>query len=183
MRVTKLLSVSVTLWAVVVGADSASAGSGPIVTPSIRVVPPTIKPPLIKPVTSSIKPVTPSITPKVWMPPIRGQATSLQPSIKPLQSIKSQTSQGHRRHAGGRGSPSGDVGAGSPPSGDASPSGASGAGSPPPKEGTEFSFGAGSPADAAGGGNDGGRPARNFAPPASYNSRTACGRYPYPACQ
>ena len=35
MRATKLLSVSVTLWAVVVGADGASAG-GPGLLPSIR---------------------------------------------------------------------------------------------------------------------------------------------------
>src|SRR5262245_28874628 len=75
MRVTKLLSVSVTLWAVVVGANSASAGGGPIVTPSIKIVPPSIKPP-------SIKPVTPSIKPVVGTSYIRGSSTVLQPSVK-----------------------------------------------------------------------------------------------------
>ena len=161
MRVMKLLSVSVTLWAVVVGADSATAG-GPIVTPSIRIVPPSIKPPSIKPVTPSIKP--PTIKPVVGTSYIRGSSTVLQPSVKFRQTTTTNWNSGITNsipHAGPTAVPSlhynreagGRVWTSDSASGVYSP--------------------------------DNGRapPARNYAPPTSYNSKTACGRYPYPACQ
>ena len=77
MRATKLFSVSLTLWAVVVGADSASAGNAlPIVTPQIKPVltTPKVGTPVIRPTSSPIKSLgltTSSINPRELADPRR----------------------------------------------------------------------------------------------------------------
>ena len=68
MRATKLLSVSVTLWAVVVGADSASAHGVnlPIVRPSISITPP--RPTIVTPPRQTMS--LPLSNPRVQINPV-----------------------------------------------------------------------------------------------------------------
>ena len=170
MRATKLLCVSVTLWAVVVGADSASAG-GPSVTPPVRLTPSlplSIKPGQIKPVGVG------GSLPTGFNSQVinRAGGSKTEGALGPTGSFRQQKfdpgvtglGSGYSPNAGNAGGTSGGGGAG----------GTSAGGGP----GTRFQG-----TDAAEGGSGGARPARNYATDSFYNSKTACGRYPYPACK
>jgi len=173
MRVTKLLSVSVTLWAVVVGADSASAGgvNVPIVRPSVTIKP-IITPPRINPGTTggtvccAIKNGGGTV---VLGNPAGGKARGSGAGFVGTPNFGKTTGATYF----GSGDP---VSSSSPATG--------GAGSPSNAGGTTLVIRrTGGVTDRGGEGSGDARPARNYAPPASNNSRTACGRYPYPACQ
>lgn len=186
MRATKLLSVSVTLWAVVVRADSASAGgvNVPIVRPSIKIVTPSIKPVItpIKPVVTPIKPALtltkPALTTKMVTPTRGGKTSKLgiqggktsKLGIQNANPVGSPPPQ-HSLKLGGAGTPPGN--------GNGSAAGLYRDVGIPLNYGDAPAGGS----NAARGGSGGAGPPRNYAPPASYNSKTACGRYPYPACQ
>jgi hypothetical protein len=167
MRATKLLSVSVALWAVVAGADSASAGgvNVPIVTPSI-------KPPVLTPRvgTPSIK-LTPNVrtsrTPIVQKVPGGAVGTGL--TGKPTGAGSYTAPPWYNNYSNNPPSYNPLIGAGLP-SGGRDPASAQATFTPPHN-------------DPAGGGSGGARPARNYSPPTSYNNKTACGHYPYPACK
>jgi len=185
MRATKLLCVSVTLWAVVVGADSASAG-GPSVTPPVRLTPSlplSIKPGQIKPVgVGGSLPTGFNSGARINQPvgvggslPTgfnsqvinRAGGSKTEGALGPTGSFRQQKfdpgvtglGSGYSPNAGNAGGTSGGGGAGGGP-------------------GTRFQG-----TDAAEGGSGGARPARNYATDSFYNSKTACGRYPYPACK
>jgi hypothetical protein len=171
MRATKLLSVSVALWAVVVGADGASAGgvNVPIVRPSVTIKP-IITPPRIKPGTTGGTVCCVIKNNGGWTVLLGGG--------------NGQATQSHHHHqAGGTlqvwGTTNGQPTTYSQPAtgGAGSPSGGAAAGTNLVIRRT------GGVTDVGGEGSGEARPARNYAPPASYNSKTACGRYPYPACQ
>ena len=205
MRATKLLSVSVALWAVVVGADSASAGGNlPIVTPQIKpvLITPKVGTPVIRPTSSPIKSLgstTSLINPRLTTssPSLRfnhhiynsqgGGPSNIHINVNPSKAVgagvAAQAGAALRQGSGNSGKAVLNMQPGMflPGTGNYQTDSYAFTPPPPPPPGAptlQRVSGA-----AAGGGSGGGRPARNYAPPTSYNSKTACGRYPYPACQ
>jgi uncharacterized membrane protein YgcG len=169
MGATKLLSVSVTLWAVVVGANSASAGGTlPIVTP--------IKPALA-PIKPALTPIKPALTPNVGTAQSKTSVDAVSHRLVPDKAIRGNKPK-HTYSMGPHGPGSGGGGGGGAGGAGGPSGGGGGASSQPATAGMQFLD-----SDAAGGGGGGTRPARNYAPPASYNGKTACGHYPYPACK
>ena len=211
MRATKLVSVSVALWAVLMGAGRASAGAVNVSVPVPRVnvhvpsnVPRVNVPTKVSVPTGSVPRVNAKglITGPNNLGSIRSE--KMKSYAKGLITPKEKAPEGRSPQqpnntmepssTGGAGPQQGAASKGGGGSGGVATSSQPATGGASPQlqaEGASFSgsgaAGGGSSggSDAAGGGSSSGSgrgPARYYAP-ASHNSKTACGRYPYAPCK